>query len=230
VRALRIVSISLITAGLVLLADVALTLAWEEPVSSIYASIEQGQAEDDLAALEASFLSGEDLAALEDVRGAAAKAQLLAARFAERIDHGEAIGRVEIPSIGVETVIVEGTDTASLRKGPGHYPGTAFPGEEDTVAIAGHRTTYLAPFRRIDELEDGELISVDMPYATFTYEVEGSSIVEPSDVQIVDDVGYERMVLTACHPLYSAAQRIAVFGRLTEVSLFAGTDQRWLDP
>jgi sortase A len=229
-RTLRILSVSLITTGVVILADVALTVAWEEPVSSVYASIEQREAEDELAELEASFVTHDDLAALGEVRGATAKARLLADRFAGRAEAGEGIGRVEIPSIGVDTVIVEGTDAAALRTGPGHYPDTAFPGQGETVGMAGHRTTYRAPFRRIDQLGDGDLISVDMPYATLTYAVEGVSVVEPSDVEIVGDVGRERLVLTACHPLYSAAQRIAVFARLSDVDLFAAGGRRWIDP
>jgi sortase A len=229
-RALRILSISLITAGLVILVDVALTLAWEEPVSSIYASIEQRKAEDELEELEASSLTDDQLAALENVQGASAKARVLADIFAARAETGRAIGRIEIPSIDTGMVLIQGTDSATLQKGPGHYPDTAFPGQGQTIGIAGHRTTYLAPFRRIDELGDGDVISIEMPYASFTYVVEGSSVVDPSDVEIVGDVGRERLVLTACHPLYSAAQRIAVFGRLTEVSLFAAAARRWVDP
>ena len=130
---------------------------------------------------------------------------------------GEGIGRIKIPSIDrPRTVVVEGTDTATLQKGPGHYPDTAFPGQGKTIGIAGHRTTYLAPFRHIDEIADGDEIVLEMPYGTFTYEVEKHEIVDPCQVEIVDDVGYERLVLTACHPLYSAAQRWAVFARLAD--------------
>ena len=127
-------------------------------------------------------------------------------------------------------VVVQGTDTASLQKGPGHYPDTAFPGEGRTIGIAGHRTTYLAPFRKINEIEDGDEIVLEMPYATFTYTVEKHEIVDPNQVEIVDDVGYERLVLTACHPLYSAAQRWAVFAKLSDVSLFEAGKRIWQDP
>ena len=228
-RALLILSVSLITAGLVILADVAITLAWREPVSSVYASIQQGDAEDELEELNASFVTDAG-PALEGAHGAAAKARVLAGIFAGKIDEGDSIGRLEIPGIGVDAVIVEGTDAASLRRGPGHYPDTALPGEGATIAIAGHRTTYLAPFRDIDRLDDGDTITVDSPYATFTYTVEGASVVAPSDVAILGDVGRERLVLTACHPLYSAAQRIAVFARLTDVGMFAARGRRWIDP
>jgi sortase A len=231
-RVLRILSVALITTGLVILADVAATLAWKEPVSTIYGSVKQGQASDELDRLEESFPTAADLRAVERAEGVRARARLLAERFANDLEarDGEGIGRLGIPAIDLDTVLVEGTGTATLQKGPGRYPETSLPGQGRTIGIAGHRTTYLAPFRHIDELDEGEEILIEMPYASFSYEVEESRIVEPSDVQIVDDVGYERVVLTACHPLYSAAQRIAVFGRLTEVSLFAGTDQRWLDP
>ena len=231
-RTLRILSVTLITTGLVILADVAVTLAWKEPVSTIYGSVKQGGAADDLERLEDSFPSAADLRAVDRARGVRARARLLANRFADdlRARSGKAIGRVEIPEIDLGVVLVEGTDTSTLRTGPGRYPETSLPGQGRTIGIAGHRTTYLAPFRHVDELDDGEEILIEMPYASFTYEVEETRIVDPSDVQIVDDVGYERLVLTACHPLYSAAQRIAVFGRLTQVSLFAGAGQRWLDP
>ena len=115
---------------------------------------------------------------------------------------------------GLNAVVIQGTDTSSLEKGPGHYPQTPFPGQGGTVGIAGHRTTYLAPFRHIDSMKRGDLIRLEMPYAKFVYRVQGTAIVEPSDVGIVRKVGYERLVLSACHPLYSASQRYIVFARM----------------
>jgi sortase A len=127
---------------------------------------------------------------------------------------GDAIGRIEIPAIGVEDYVVEGTDIDSLRKGPGHYPETPLPGEHGTAAIAGHRTTYGAPFRRIDELHRGQEIAVDMPYGRYVYRVERTKIVEPTDLSVLDRVAHDRLVLSACHPLYSAAQRVVVLSKL----------------
>ena len=208
-RALRILSVALITAGLVVLADVAATLLWKEPMSAVYGSIKQGEAEDSLAALEERFPEAVD-------RGSIRR---LANRFAREAETGEGIGRIRIDSIDLDVVVVEGTDSASLEKGPGHYPETKFPGQAGTIGIAGHRTTYLAPFRHIDEIERGDEIVLEMPYATFTYTTQKHEVVDPSQVEIVDDVGYDRLVLTACHPLYSAAERWAVFARLSDVSL-----------
>ena len=229
-RLLRILSIALITSGLVVLADVGMTLAWKEPLSTIYGSIKQGEAEDELAALEGRFPSAADLRAVEGAGNVTERARLLADLFEQRVARGEGIGRIVIPRIDLDVVFVEGTDTASLQKGPGRYPRTAFPGQGRTIGIAGHRTTYLAPFRKINEIKDGDEIVLEMPYATFTYRVQKHEIVEPTRVQIDRDVGYERLVLTACHPLYSAAQRWAVFAKLEEISLFAAGDRIWQDP
>ena len=218
-RALQILSVALITAGVVVLSDVALTLAWKEPMSTVYGAINQGQAEDELAALEERFPTAKDLEELSDERDPERRANRLATAFAAQVETGEGIGRIEIPSIDLDMVFIQGTDTASLQKGPGHYPDTAFPGQGRTVGIAGHRTTYLAPFRHIDQIDDGDEIALEMPYGTFTYRVSRHEIVDPSDVGIVDDVGHERLVLTACHPVYSAAQRYAVFAELVDMRL-----------
>ena len=229
-RTASILSVALITAGIVIAADVAITLAWKEPLSTVYGSIKQGQAADSLERLEREFPSPEDLETVAGTRDVEQRARALADLFAERVQTGEGIGRILIPSIGADTVVVQGTDTSSLRKGPGHYPETAFPGQGRTIGIAGHRTTYLAPFRKINEIADDDEIVLEMPYGTFTYAVEKHEIVEPTQVEIVDDVGYERLVITACHPLYSAAQRWAVFARLEQVSLFGDERGVWQDP
>ena len=116
-------------------------------------------------------------------------------------------------------MIVEGTGTGDLKRGPGHYPATPLPGAPGTVGIAGHRTTYGAPFRTIDKLDPGDRIVAEMPYGTFTYRVERTRIVPPTATEVVRRVKYDRLVLTACHPLYSAAQRIVVFAKLERAEL-----------
>jgi sortase A len=229
-RVARILSVALITAGAVVLADVAITLAWKEPVSSLYGSIQQGNLSDELEGLEDEFPSDADLRAVERAEGIAGEARVLADRFGDRVEMGEAIGRIRVPAVDADYVLVEGTDTGTLQRGPGHYPDTRLPGQGGTAGVAGHRTTYLAPFRHIDEIAEGDAVILEMPYATFTYEVEGSRVVEPAQVGIVRNVGYERVVLTACHPLYSAAKRIAVFARLERISLFAADEKPWPDP
>jgi sortase A len=219
-RVARILSTVLITAGLVVMADVGLTLAYKEPISSIYGEIKQHTAEGQLKDLESHYPSRADLRAIAGVHGIDRKARILARRFGDKAKTGEAIGRIIVPAMGLNAVFVQGTDTSSLQKGPGHYPETPFPGEGGTVGIAGHRTTYLAPFRHIDSMHRGDLVTLEMPYGTFYYRVQKTEIVDPSRVGIVHAVGYDRLVLTACHPLYSAAERYAVFARLRHIAIF----------
>lgn len=138
----------------------------------------------------------------------------LAALYRARTKTGEPIGRIELPTLGRSYVMVDGTDTATLRKGPGHYPDTPWPGQRGTVAVAGHRTTYLAPFRTIDKLRSGQPVILRMPYGRFTYRVQYTKIVKPTALWVTNAVGYDRLILSACHPLYSAARRIVVFAKL----------------
>jgi sortase A len=214
-RIRHVLSIALITAGVFVVADAGLTLAYKEPLSSIYGSIKQGEASDELKKIEASYPSPEDREAVEPVHDERERIEILARRFAERTKPGEPIGRIVAPAMDdLDMVVVQGTDEAELEKGPGHYPETPFPGQGGTVGIAGHRTTYLAPFRHIDSMEEGDRIYLEMPYAKFTYEVQKTSIVDPSDVGVVRYRGYERLVLSACHPLYSAEYRFIVYARM----------------
>jgi sortase A len=217
-RIARVLSTTLITAGMVVLADAAITLLWQEPVSAAYGTLQQGRAGDELAELESSFDT--EIAGQADL-APEARAKILAERFEGQIEKGDAIGRVKVDSIGLDMVLLNGTDTGTLQRGPGRYRKTPLPGLGSTTGIAGHRTTYLAPFRKINDIEDGDEVRVEMPYGAFTYEVEKHEVVDPGDVEVVDPVGYERVVLTACHPLYSAAQRWVVFAKLTRIDTFA---------
>ena len=212
-RALRALSTVLIVAGALLLADAALTLLWQEPVSAVYGRIQQDQLEGQLKDLEKAPIAAVDQRALRRL-DASRRLAFAARSLKRRSKAGDALGRIRIPEIGVSDVFVEGTDAPDLRRGPGHYPATPLPGQRGTVAIAGHRTTYGAPFHDVDQLRRGDRIELDMPYGRFTYRVERLKIVAPTAVDVTDPVGYDRLVLSACHPLYSAAQRIIVFARL----------------
>lgn len=210
---LRFIAAVMTTSGLLLIADAGLTLAWQEPVSALIALREQAALEDELEALPAPRLP-EGEGELSDKQ-----LQRLAEEHEEQVGTGEAWGRIELPEPDRDFVVVEGTDEGSLRSGPGHYPDTALPGERKTVAIAGHRTTYLAPFRTIDQLDEGDELVVELPYARFTYSVQKQKIVDPNQVSVTRDVDRgERLVLTACNPLYSAAERIVVFADLEDVT------------
>jgi sortase A len=215
-RAVRALAILLIFAGAVALADAGITLVWEEPFSALYAKLRQDHLSGALAKVErAAPTAGEErtLVNLADVRRRVA---LLAGGLEGRAKDGGAVGRIHIPSIGASFVVVKGTSTSDLQSGPGIYGETVFPGMAGTTAIAGHRTTYLAPFRHVDLLRSGSSIVLDMPYAHFTYTVIGKRVVAPTDVgAAVGNVGYSRLVLSACTPLFSAAKRLLVYARLT---------------
>lgn len=137
------------------------------------------------------------------------------------IPEGEPAARLRIPRIGVDKIVVEGVTLPDLKKGPGHYPGTPLPGQRGNAAIAGHRTTYGAPFNRIDELVPGDEILVDTAQGSFRYVMSEQLIVSPSQVEVLDDAGDNRLTLTSCHPKFSARQRIIVIATLAsdEVAL-----------
>jgi sortase A len=215
--ALRAFSTVLIAAGLLLLLDAGLTLAWQEPVSALYSRITQGALDGELEELERAGPTPLEERALRSLPDEDRRLAFLGRSLKQRLDGGEAAGRVRIPEIGADYVVLDGTSAAHLRKGPGFFPETPFPGSGGTTAIAGHRTTYGAPFRRVDDLERGDAIVVEMPYARFEYRVERIRIVDPDAFWVTNRVGYDRLVLSACHPLYSAAQRIVVFARQVRV-------------
>ena len=213
---MRPISSVLLVVGALLLADAVTTLVWQEPLSAGYARLEQGRLDDRLAKLEGTEPTAVDRRVLSRLGSLDRRLAYASRVLNRRTDDGQPLGRIRMPSIGVTSVIVAGTDTSSLRRGPGHYPDTPLPGAHGTVAIAGHRTTYGAPFRRLDKLSPGDRIEVSMPYGRFVYAVERRRIVPPSATWVTDRVGYDRLVLSACHPLYSAAKRIVVFARLVD--------------
>ncbi|KAA0232893.1 MAG: hypothetical protein JJLCMIEE_03513 [Acidimicrobiales bacterium] len=147
------------------------------------------------------------------------------------------MGIISIPRIGLEKVFVEGTGTEQLKKGPGHYVGTPLPGQAGNAGIAGHRTTYGAPFNRIDELLPGDEITVWTGQGGFRYQVmppqtagaievgAGYWTVRPDQAEVLEDYGDNRITLTACHPKYSADQRIVVAAELVDTPAPAPTEE-----
>ena len=214
-RALRALSTVLIAGGILLIADAGLTLVWQEPVSALYARIQQHDLKGRLVELERSGPTHAEKLALKRLKSDPRRMAFLARALRRKAGDGDPIGRIRIPKIGASFVVVEGTQPADLREGPGRYADTSLPGLRGTVGIAGHRTTYLAPFRDIDQLVRGSQIVLEMPYGRFTYRVFAKRIVPHGDVAVIDPVRRQRrLVLTACHPLYSAAKRIVVFSEL----------------
>jgi sortase A len=142
-----------------------------------------------------------------------------AKRYRANAHRGEAIGRISIPRIGVNMVLVNGTDHDSLTKGPGRDLRTAMPGEGKLVYVAGHRTTYSAPFSHIDSLEKGDQVTLRMPYATLLYSVTGHRVVTADDLSVLKNRGHELLALQACHPRFFATHRYIAYAKLVSVQM-----------
>ena len=231
-------------AGVLLVVYAGMVVFWRDPVTSIYTAYEQHEMSSQLGQTFEQWQKGAQSelgipAPAPGTHGAAAvapqvssavvmrSARRLAKRFAaaERGHTGRPIGRIRISRIGLSSIVVENTDYwGSLSKGPGRYEQGSFPGLGQTTGIAGHRTTFAAPFRHIDSIRVGDPVVVQMPYGTFTYRVLRHRIVDNGDWSIMRKVGFDELVLSACHPLYSAAQRYVVFAKLESVKL-AGTSR-----
>ncbi len=130
------------------------------------------------------------------------------------IPSGDAIAIIRIPRIGVERAVVEGVSRADLRKAPGHYPNTPMPGELGNAAIAGHRTTYGAPFGRLDELRPGDLIEIRTAAGNYRYSVTETIIVKPTELSVLNATPTATLTLTTCHPRFSASRRLVVHASL----------------
>ncbi len=220
-RALRLLSAALIAVGALALLDAGVTLVWQEPFSALYARLQQDHLRGALRNLERARPTTLERTRLARLAGERRRVSFLARELARHATLGSAVGSLHIPRLGADFVVVYGTGASELEKGPGiytqsAYSGTRFPGLGATTAIAGHRTTFLEPFRHIDALRRGDRIALDMPYAHFLYTVTGHRVVAPSDVAAaIGSTGRGRLVLSACTPLFSAAKRLLVYARLT---------------
>jgi sortase A len=230
-RARRGFAIFLILTGFLLASYAATVVLWRDPVTDLYNRWQQQRLDDALAATFADFQESEaDLAsqragAVSAADEAAVRQQLIASarRFDRKLKLGQPLGRIVVPRLGLNKVFVHGTRWAEdLSRGPGHYKETGIPALGKTVAIAGHRTTFGAPFRYINKLRQGDKITLQLAYGTFTYRVVKHKIVDNSDWSIIKPLGYDAVVLSACHPLYSAAKRWVVFARLSTVETMNG--------
>jgi len=211
-RFVRRLGTLMIVAGLATLAWAGLVWRWEDPLTSLYTAYEQRELSSGLDDRFAAFTPDAEPAAV-------GRAELAteARRYRSAVHEGEAIGRIDVPRLGLHMVFVYGTDHEALKRGPGLDPRTFFPGQGRLVYLAGHRTTYAAPFSKIDWLRRGDLIRLELPYATFTYTVTGSRVVAASDVSVLRSKRYEQVALQACHPRFFATHRWVTYGKLAKV-------------
>jgi sortase A len=217
--------------GIILVGYAAAAVFWRDPVTDLYARWQQHRLDDALAASIADFreaeaeLAGQRAGAVRAVDARARNQQLIAAarRFDRRLKIGQPLGRIIVPRLDLSKVFIHGTRWAKdLSRGPGHFPETGIPAVGQTVAIAGHRTTFGAPFRYINKMRQGDEITLQLPYGTFHYRVIKHKIVDNGDWSIIKPRGFDAVVLSACHPLYSAEKRWVVFARLSWVKTMTG--------
>jgi sortase A len=213
---------ALCIAGIAVLAWGAVTWKWGDPLTGLYTRRAQSALAGELERRARSFGARRpELATI--LRPAAPEASLrraartLAAAYRRDLREGDAVGRLRVPRLGLNAVIVFGTTTGSLRRGPGLEQHTFLPGQGKLIYVAGHRTTYLAPFAHIDSLRVGDQATVEMPYGTFVYRVRSSRIVAADDLSVLRSGGSEVLRLQACHPRFRATHRYIVSAPLVRV-------------
>lgn len=214
-RLARIVGTLMIVAGVGGLTWAFTVWKWEDPLTATLNYFEQRElAESFDRRLEEGRPAGTAAAAV-DVRKTLPRS---AVKWRQSSKRGDAIARLRIPRLGLTEIMVNGTDTNTLKRGPGRYLGSAMPGEGELVYVAGHRTTYGAPFSRIDKLRKGDRVFVELPYGTFEYAITGHRIVAATETSVLESKGREQLALQACHPRFFATQRYIAYAKPVSVS------------
>jgi sortase A len=217
-RSVRLLGSLLMVAGVLVLVWALVVWRWEDPFTALYTHFQQKH----LAAVYERRAVHFELppAPTAPPRAAAEReVRVLAARYRRSLHAGDPVGRLTIGRIGLSIMAVQGTDEASLKKGPGHYAASALPGQGHLIYVAGHRTTYLAPFSHIDDIRKGDYIRFELPYATFTYRAFRHYVVPATDLALLQDRGREILRLQACHPRFFATHRYIVDARLVAFTL-----------
>jgi sortase A len=198
----------IIVVGLGLLAWCATVYLWKDPFTTAYTAWQQGKLESAYERRVVEWRARPDPPAARpekaNLRGDARAYRL-------RSEPGDALGRLEIPRLDVSAYVINGTEVDELRKGPGRHLETYMPGERELVYIAGHRTTYGAPFSDIDRLQPGDAVLFELPYGRFEYRVARHRIVDDNELSVLRTRNREELALQACHPRFFASQRYIVF-------------------
>jgi sortase A len=212
----------MVLAGVVVLVWAFVVWRWEDPFTSIYTAHAQRVLESQLARAVKSSDAVPKPAPDASPTAVAANLRSEARAFRRTARPGTAIGRIRVPRLHLNMILVEGTDEGSLKKGPGRDARTFMPGEGKLVYVAGHRTTYSAPFADIDTMKAGDQITLEMPYGTFVYVVDRHRIVDNNDLSVLRSGAGEEIALQACHPRFFATQRYIVWAVPARPSKLAG--------
>jgi sortase A len=216
--ALRASGALLVLGGVLVLAWVVAVWQWQDPITLVLNKREQ-------AKLASAY---EARVALVQPKPVPTPAKPTAAELAARYRRsavayrrstgvGDPIGRLVVPRLGLNVVVAYGTDTETLKKGPGLHPPTWFPGQGLLTYVAGHRTTYGAPFSHIDKLERGDRVTFELPYGTFRYVITGHRIVRANQLEVLKPRGREEIALQACWPRFFASHRYIAYAKLVRV-------------
>jgi sortase A len=223
-RLARVGGTLLIAAGVLTVVWAIVVWRWQDPVTALYTTYQQHEL---AAAYDRTVAHYHPVAPPPPARRSRprtvdlrAEQRLIAeeaGRYRRSLHDGSAVGRLRVPRLGLSIILVAGTDESSLEKGPGWYTGTRLPGEGQLIYIAGHRTTFLAPFSHIDALRPGDSVTIELPYGTFVYRVTGHAIVPAGDLARLRSHGFEQVALQACHPRFWATNRYIAYARPVEV-------------
>jgi sortase A len=213
-RRVHLLGTLLAVAGVLTLVWALLVWQWQDPFTALYTTWKQHQLASQYDKRARSFtttISGPTVAAERKSIAREAKQYRLSSK------RGQVIGRLRVPRMGVNMLLVNGTDHDTLKKGPGRDGRTFMPGENRLIYIAGHRTTYLAPFSHIDRLRSGDRVTIELPYGTFIYAVTRHRIVKSTDLSVLRSPRHELVELQACHPRFFASHRYIVYAKLLRV-------------
>jgi sortase A len=215
-RAIRLVGTVLMAAGVLALVWAVMVWRWQDPFTALYTHFEQEHLAKAYEKRAATFVPPRTR--VHNLAAAQRQIASEAARYRRSLKIGDPVGRLKIGRIGLNMIVVQGTDEQTLKKGPGHYWSTGLPGEGRLIYVAGHRTTYLAPFSHIDSIRTGDYITFELPYGTFTYRAFRHYIVHADDLAVLVNHGREILRLQACHPRFFATHRYIVDARLVAVT------------
>jgi sortase A len=223
-RAARIVGTLMVVAGLASIGWALLVWQWQDPFTAIYTMYEQHELSQSFAHRFADYRPPAAARTVRSRPGAItplaaeeARVKTEAALYRLSLREGQPVGRLIVPRLGLKAIVVNGTGHDDLTRGPGRDLHTYMPGEGELVYIAGHRTTYLAPFANIDSLRAGDPVTFELPYATFDYEITGHRVVPADDLSVLRTHHKEVLVLQACHPRFFATHRYLAYARLVRV-------------
>jgi sortase A len=196
------------------------TWRWQDPITALYGRYEQHRLAGSYAARLNSYgptVPVEPGRSPVSIAWERRRVALEARDYRASLKPGDPVGRLRIPRLGLDAIVVQGTGQAQLDEGPGHYPRSFLPGQGNLVYIAGHRTTFSAPFAHIERLRRGDPIVLSLPYGTFVYRVRRHVIVPANDVGRLRTHGREILALQSCHPRFSASHRYIVYALPVEV-------------